>query len=145
MSTNPKALHAASESTPDMAHDARMRMAASAREQAETARQHTIGTEDAETSDQDSRPDTLQDAALAQLGAQINVIAARLQDTSVDEMVDDVALFARRNPLLFLGGAALAGFAAARFLKSEAGSQTSEDDEFDPWSGHLQPSKEAQR
>lgn len=145
MSTNPKALHAASESSPDMAHDARMRLAASAREQAETARHRTVGTEDAETAGQDSRPDTLQDAALAQLGAQINVIAARLQDTSVDEMVDDVALFARRNPLLFLGGAALAGFAAARFLKSGGGSQTSEEGAFDPWSGHLQPSKEAQQ
>ncbi|MFA8384675.1 MAG: hypothetical protein ACEPO2_03575 [Pelagibaca sp.] len=143
MSTNPKALHAASESTPDTAHDARMRLAASAREQAETARERTVGTEDAETTDHGSLPDTLQDAALAQLGAQINGIAARLQDTSVDEMVDDVALFARRNPLLFLGGAALAGFAAARFLKSGGGSQTSHEDEFDPWSGHLQPSEEA--
>ncbi|GGC13998.1 hypothetical protein GCM10011363_33210 [Marivita lacus] len=145
MSTNPKALHAASESSPDMAHDARMRLAASARDQAETARQRTVGTEEAETAGQDSHPDTLQDAALAQLGAQINVIAARFQDTSVDEMVDDVAVFARRNPLLFLGGAALAGFAAARFLKSGGGSQTSEEDAFDPWSGHLQPSKEAQQ
>ena len=145
MSTNPKALHAASESTPDMAHDARMRLAASAREQAETARQRSVGSDESDAADQDSRPDTLQDAALAQLGAQINVIAARLQDTSVDEMVDDVALFARRNPLLFLGGAALAGFAAARFLKSSDGMKTSEEDEYDPWSGHLQPSKEVKQ
>ena len=80
MSTNPKALHAASESTPDMAHDARMRLAASAREPADPARQRSVGSDESDAVDQDSRPDTLQDAALAKLGAQINVIAARLQD-----------------------------------------------------------------
>ena len=34
------------------------------------------------------------------------------------EMVHDVSDLARRNPLMFLGGAALLGFAAARFAKA---------------------------
>lgn len=72
---------------------------------------------------------------LSQAGQAVEGLTTQLKDTPVTQMVDDVAVFAKRNPLLFLGGAALAGFAAARFLK--ASTPQSHTDEIDPWSGHL--------
>ena len=42
--------------------------------------------------------------------------AVRGKDLST--MVQDVTVFARNNPLVFLGGAALIGFAATRFAKA---------------------------
>jgi hypothetical protein len=127
----------------DMANDAKDQIATSAREQAETARDHTVETVEnaahaAEAAGQEFDSDSLQAAALEQLGAQINSVAAGLRNKPVDEMVDDVAVFARKNPILFLGGAALIGFAAARFLKSGESTRNANDDETDPWSGHLQ-------
>ncbi|GGA17455.1 hypothetical protein [Neptunicoccus cionae] len=41
-----------------------------------------------------------------------------LRDKDLGTMVEDVTQFARKNPLLFLGGAALVGFAATRFAKA---------------------------
>ncbi|HET9984990.1 MAG TPA: hypothetical protein VFQ38_15430 [Longimicrobiales bacterium] len=41
-----------------------------------------------------------------------------LRDTEVDEMVDRVQGFARRNPAVFLGGAFALGLVGARFIKS---------------------------
>ncbi|EAR49695.1 hypothetical protein OG2516_03533 [Oceanicola granulosus HTCC2516] len=53
---------------------------------------------------------------------------ADLSDTvrgkGINEMVSDVADFGRRNPLAFLGGAALLGFAGARLARaSQSGAQ----------------------
>ncbi len=45
-------------------------------------------------------------------------IAQAVQGKSVGEMVGDISDFGRRNPLAFLGGAALAGFALARFARA---------------------------
>jgi len=44
--------------------------------------------------------------------------AGYLRDTSVDQMIGEVESFGRREPVLFLIGAAAIGFMAARFLKS---------------------------
>jgi len=44
--------------------------------------------------------------------------ASYLRDTSVDQMIGEVESFGRREPMLFLVGAAALGFLAARFLKS---------------------------
>jgi len=41
-----------------------------------------------------------------------------LRNTSVDRMIGEVENFGRREPMLFLVGAAALGFVAARFLKS---------------------------
>lgn len=45
----------------------------------------------------------------------IDEVARSLEGQSLGEMVDTVSDFGRRNPTLFLGGAALAGFALSRF------------------------------
>ena len=44
--------------------------------------------------------------------------ASYLRDTSVDQMIGEVESFGRREPMMFLVGAAALGFLAARFLKS---------------------------
>ena len=77
---------------------------------------------------------------LTQAGEAVEDATNRLRERSIPDLVDDVSAFARRNPLLFLGGAALAGFAAARFLSASAPSDDEPDliaaDE-DVWSGYL--------
>jgi hypothetical protein len=63
-------------------------------------------------------------AAIAQYAQQaadkIEQFSAQLQTKDVDQLLADVEGFARRRPEVFLGGALLLGFAAARFLKSSA-------------------------
>lgn len=75
---------------------------------------------------------SLQAAALDHLAQNIEGVTDALRQKTVEGLADDVAVFARRNPLLFLGGAAAVGFAAARFLKSSPEADAA--DTSDPWS-----------
>lgn len=52
-----------------------------------------------------------------------------LREKDLSTMVEDVTRFARTNPLVFLGGAAIVGFAATRFAKA---SREPETGEFNP-------------
>ena len=140
MSTTQDTFDKAKDRATEIASDAKDLAAASAKEQAEAARAQALDEMDDAASAADAardefEPNSLQSAALEQISAQINAVATQLRDKPIDVMVDDVAVFARKNPLLFLGGAALVGFAAARFLKSSEGSAVADYD--DPWSGHL--------
>ena len=45
-------------------------------------------------------------------------VSDSLRGKDLDQIVQDAESFARRQPALFLGAAALAGFLAVRFLKS---------------------------
>jgi hypothetical protein len=47
-------------------------------------------------------------------------LADNIRQRGVVDMMDDVAVFARRRPALFIGGAFLVGLGIARFLKSSA-------------------------
>ncbi|WP_425038136.1 hypothetical protein [Primorskyibacter sp. S187A] len=76
---------------------------------------------------------SIQTAALSQLAQTVNDMADTLREKPLDALIDDVAVFARKNPAIVLGGAALAGFAAARFLKAPDVRPAQDD----PWSGHL--------
>lgn len=139
-------LTAAKNRASDFAKDARDEMVDEARTHATAARDHTVETAEtaaqaAEAASDEFGAESIQAAALDQIGAQINSVAERLRDKPVDEMVDDVAVFARRNPLLFLGGAALVGFAAARFFKAGDGTRGASGATDDPWSGHLDTSE----
>jgi hypothetical protein len=61
-----------------------------------------------------------------QAGTKVNDIAERLSSGGVEGVVDDVTLFARRRPGLFLAGAATAGFLAGRLLRgAQADAQSS--------------------
>jgi ElaB/YqjD/DUF883 family membrane-anchored ribosome-binding protein len=49
---------------------------------------------------------------------QVEELADRLRNTQPDELIRDAESFARRQPMLVVGGAFLLGAAAARFLKA---------------------------
>lgn len=59
-----------------------------------------------------------------QAAGRIDAMADVLRRSSLDDMVDEVEGFARRQPELFLGGVFAAGFVFARFLKSSADRRT---------------------
>jgi hypothetical protein len=50
--------------------------------------------------------------------------ASKMRDGSLNDLVDGVTSFARRQPAAFLGLTVLAGFAAVRFLKASSGSSS---------------------
>jgi hypothetical protein len=52
---------------------------------------------------------------------QAEALATYLRETDVRQMIDNVENFARRQPLLFVGGAFLLGMATSRFLKAAGG------------------------
>ena len=54
----------------------------------------------------------------------ITEFSGTLKEKQVEQIVADTEAFARRNPGLYLGAAAVAGLLAARFLKSSGASPT---------------------
>jgi hypothetical protein len=65
------------------------------------------------------------EAGMPQMASYVHDAAVRLEDAAktlrqrnVDDLIDEVSRFARAQPVLFFGGAMLAGFALTRFLKS---------------------------
>jgi hypothetical protein len=50
--------------------------------------------------------------------------AEKMRNGSLNDVIDGMTSFARRQPAAFLGLSVLAGFAAVRFLKASAGSET---------------------
>jgi methyl-accepting chemotaxis protein len=54
------------------------------------------------------------------LAERLGATAAALRERSVDEMLGNVADFARKQPGLFFAGAVATGFALSRFAKSSA-------------------------
>ena len=64
------------------------------------------------------------------LAHQVERVSGFVQDTNVEEVMDDIGQFARRHPGLFVGGALMLGFMGARFLKSSErnlGAETIDD------------------
>lgn len=62
--------------------------------------------------------DSIQARAAQQIAEQVEGFASRLRTADLTSITTDVSTFARKNPALFIGGAALLGFAATRFLKA---------------------------
>ena len=58
---------------------------------------------------------------------QVERFAGYLRENDVDSLLNDGRNFARRNPAVFLGGAATLGFLATRFLKSSSDEGSSAD------------------
>ncbi len=81
---------------------------------------------------------TLQAQAASQVADQVESIAQKLRTSDLSTVTKDVSDFARKNPALFIGGAALLGLAAARFLKARDPQRiepapTVADTATDPW------------
>ena len=63
---------------------------------------------------------SMQSRILSSVADGVSSVAGTLRERSVSEIAADVQAMARRNPGLFAAGAAIAGFALARFLRSSA-------------------------
>lgn len=61
---------------------------------------------------------TLQAQAASQVADALEQVAAQVRTTDIDRLARNVSGFARENPALFVGGAALLGLVATRFLKA---------------------------
>lgn len=96
-----------------------------ARDRAETARQGA-GEEVGHTSEALSRaadelePGSVSAQLLRQASDGLAEIARTVQGRDLGDMAGEVADFGRRNPVAFLGAAALAGFAIGRFATARA-------------------------
>jgi hypothetical protein len=68
----------------------------------------------------------LQQDLLHEAAEGLKQISQAIQGKSIGTIVEDLSDFGRRNPLAYLGGAALAGFALARFARASAPDRTTE-------------------
>ena len=76
------------------------------------------------TAAEEMRSGSPQERTFGQIAEGIADVSDAMREKDLSTMVQDVSAFARNNPLVFLGGAALIGFAATRFAKA-SGEQTS--------------------
>lgn len=71
---------------------------------------------------------SVQERLLSEAAHGLGEIASRVEDRSVSDLARSLSDFGRTNPLAFLGGAALAGFAMSRFARAgtpeKSGSET---------------------
>lgn len=95
-----------------------------------TARDHAERVREA---GQSFDPGSFAHAATERLAENLNDAANSLRETDLAQLGDSVASFARRQPLLFFGGAALLGFAAGRMMKASERAEydTDHDDRFE--------------
>ncbi len=73
----------------------------------------------------DLRDGSPQERTFGQMASTLADLSDTVRDKDMGEMVDDLSGFARRNPVAFLGAAALVGFAGVRMAKA---SQRKRDD-----------------
>lgn len=78
------------------------------------------------------RQDQPQIASLADQAAnRVEGISSYVREHDIKDFVGEAERLARREPLLFLGGALALGFMAARFLKASSGSSSSGRSQYD--------------
>lgn len=70
------------------------------------------------------REGSAQERTLGQIAGGIADASDAIRDKDLGEIVQMANKLGRKNPVLFLGGAALLGFAASRYAKSSAENQT---------------------
>lgn len=66
----------------------------------------------------DLRSGSPQERTFGQMASTLADLSDTVRDKDLGEMVDDLSNFARRNPIAFMGGAALLGFAGVRMAKA---------------------------
>jgi hypothetical protein len=84
------------------------------------AREMAATAEALETASRDLGENSLQRSMLQEASKGLAGIAEAVQGRSAGELVHELAEFGRRNPVAFLGGATLAGFALARLATASA-------------------------
>ncbi|ETX28952.1 hypothetical protein [Roseivivax isoporae] len=65
-------------------------------------------------------PGSIQERGFDQMAGGLDSAADTVRDRDLGQLADDISGMARRNPIGFLGGAALLGFAATRFAKASS-------------------------
>ena len=70
------------------------------------------------TAAEEMRSGSPQERTFGQIAEGLADASDAMREKDLSTMVQDVSAFARKNPLVFLGGAALVGFAATRFAKA---------------------------
>lgn len=70
------------------------------------------------TAAEEMRSGSPQERTFGQIAEGLADASDAVREKDLSTMVQDVTRFARKNPLVFLGGAALIGFAATRFAKA---------------------------
>ena len=79
------------------------------------------------------RSGSAQERTFGQMASALADASDTIRDKDLGELAGDISNFARRNPLAFLGGAALLGFAGTRLARA---SQRHKEDSLDlrhPW------------
>ena len=66
----------------------------------------------------DMRGGSVQERTMSQIASGLADVSETIRGKDLSELSGDLSAFARRNPVAFLGGAALLGFAATRFAKA---------------------------
>ena len=72
------------------------------------------------------------------VASSLSQAADAIRNQDIDGVVGEVSRFARRNPAVFLGGAALLGFAVARMMKASERARMSEGG-YDPYGRRMAP------
>jgi hypothetical protein len=70
-----------------------------------------------------------QEQTLGQIVGSLANASDGLRDKDLGHALEEADAFARRNPLVFLGAAALAGFAATRLVKAVTSADTQAEDD----------------
>ncbi len=93
-----------------------------AEQQKEAGAEHISGVADAMKAAADDLEGKVPLAAeyVDDLAGQLGSVASALRQRNIDDMVGNVADFARKQPTAFFAGAVAAGFALSRFAKSSA-------------------------
>ena len=78
-------------------------------------------------------PGSAQGRSFGKMASTLADLSDTVRDKDVGEMVDDISEYARHNPLGFLAGAALLGFAGTRLAKASRRSAEDAVDLRDLW------------
>lgn len=111
------------EQTKQAAADAKQHARSFAEEQKDEAADRVDGVADAlrnAAGSLDDQDQTVMAGYARQAASGLDQVSNAISNRRLDDLVETVEDFAKRQPVAFLGGAALAGFVMARFAKSSA-------------------------
>jgi hypothetical protein len=123
------------ESVQSSARDAGQRIAAEAHSRA-TGAKSSVAEEISSvsralrTASEELRHGSPQERTFGMMASNLADFAEVIREKDLSELVDEMSGFARRNPVAFLGGAALLGFAGVRMAKASRRARLSDDDPY---------------
>ncbi|HEX5796683.1 MAG TPA: hypothetical protein VFY19_12645 [Geminicoccaceae bacterium] len=88
------------------------------------------------SSDLDEQGQSVASAIVRQAADGLENVSGAMRSSNVDDFVGSVENFARRQPVIFLGSALLAGFGIARFMKSSSERRRGRGSSYETGSGY---------